>query len=323
MSKDASKEDGSGKSGPSTGAVLAAVAGSAALTVTKFVAFAFSASAAMLAEAVHSLVDTANNLLLYLGQRRSSRPPDPQHPFGYGKELYFWTLIVALVIFTLGGVVTVIEGVVRVVQPEELTGLTWNYAVLGLAAVFNGFSWAVALKEFLAGKGDRSLWQALKKAKDPTILTVLCEDSASLVGLVIAFLGLFLGDRLHLPALDGIASILIGLLLGAVAVGLAYQSKVLLVGETANDEVVNDVRALAEKDPDVEEIGDLLTMHLSPKDILLNLKIRLREGLSVPDLEGAVDRLEHAIRERHPDVKRIFIEPGPVAADNGSMERLD
>jgi cation diffusion facilitator family transporter len=273
-------------SGQSTTAVLASIAGTAAIASTKFVAAAFSGSAAMLAEGIHSLVDTGDSLLLYLGLRRSTRPPDRSHPFGYGMDLYFWTVIVALIMFAIGGCVTGVQGVRRVLQPEPLEHLGWNYAVLGIAAVFNAFTWAVALKQFLAGKGNESLWRGLQRVKDPSVLTILLEDSASLVGLAVAFLGLFLGDLFRAPALDGAASVIIGLLMGAVAVGLVYQSKTLLVGESANKEVVDDIRAQVEADPATEQVVDLLTMHFGPREILVNLKVRFRDGLGTRELGG-------------------------------------
>ncbi|HLJ92806.1 MAG TPA: cation diffusion facilitator family transporter [Gemmataceae bacterium] len=308
-------------SGPSTMTVLASVAGTSAITIVKFVAAGFSGSAAMLAEGVHSSVDTINSLLLYLGLRRSQKPADETHPFGYGLELYFWTLVVALLMFAVGGGLTIAEGIYHVLQPEELGSVGWSYTVLGLCMAFNGFTWAVAVKQFWVSKGNQGFWQAVRKAKDPTILTVLFEDSASLVGLVIAFLGIFLTRFFDLPALDGIASILIGVLLGGVAIGLVYQSKTLLAGESANEETVQSIRKLVQSDNAVEKIENLLTMHLSPEEILLNLKIRFRDGLPIRAVGEAVDRLEERLRAEHPELKRIFIEPGPLtAADANGAE---
>ncbi len=300
-------------SGTSTWAVLASTAGAGALTATKFTAAAFTGSAAMLAEGIHSLVDTGNCLLLYLGLRRSARPPDPSHPFGYGMELYFWTLVVALVMFAAGGVVTVGEGVLRIIKPNKLDHLGWSYAVLGLAAVFDGCTFAVAFRGFYKSKGEVAFWEGVRRVKDPSVLTVLLEDAASLVSVVIAFLGIFLGHRLSAPYLDGVASLLIGLLMGGVALGLVYQSKTLLVGESANEEVVAGVRAAVEADGAVDEIIDLLAMQLSPKDVLLNLKVRFHDGLSTHEVAAAVDRLEEALRGRHPEIRRIYIEPAPTA----------
>jgi cation diffusion facilitator family transporter len=301
-------------SGRSVTTVLASVAGAAALTAAKFAAAAFSGSAGMLAAAIHSLVGTGNCLLLYLGLRRSARPADASHPFGYGMELYFWTLLVALVMFATGSGVTIAEGIARVLKPTELDNPGWNYAVLALSALFDGFTWVVAFRDFRGRMGGDGFRRAVRKAKDPTVLTVLFEDTASLVGGLIAFLGIFLGSWLDAPVLDGIASILIGLLLGAVALGLVYQSKTLLVGESANQEVVDGIRAAVEDDEAVEEVVDLLTMQLSPQDVLLNLKVRFRGDLPAHEVGEAVDRLEHTLRDRHPEINRIFVEPAPSAA---------
>jgi cation diffusion facilitator family transporter len=298
--------------GQSTTVVLAAAAGSAAITVTKFVAGACSGSAAMLAEGVHSLVDTGNSLLLYLGLRRAGRPADESHPFGHGLEVYFWALIVALLMFTVGGVLTVSEGIFRLLRPEGLTNVTWNYVVLAVAAAFNGWTWHVGWRVFRAGAGDSGLWHGLRRSKDPTVLAVLLEDTASLLGLLLAFLGVFLGSLLDMPRLDAAASVLIGLLLGAVALGLVYQCKTLLLGESANRDVQASIRSLVEQDEAVEEVIDLLTMHFGPQEILLNLKVRFRAGMTTEEVGEVVDRLEKAVRERHPEVKRIFIEPGPL-----------
>jgi divalent metal cation (Fe/Co/Zn/Cd) transporter len=212
---------------------------------------------------------------------------------------------------SLGGVATIAEGAYRIAKPVKLTHLTWTYVVLGVAFAFDGWSWFVALRTFLAGKGDDSFWHGLVKAKDPTQLSVLFEDSASLLGILCAFLGITLGHWLELPQLDGAASVMIGLLLGAVAVGLVYQARTLILGESANRDVQDSIRSLVERDEAVEEVIDLLTMHFGPRDILLNLKLRFRAGLATDEMGEAVDRLERGVRERHPNVRRIFIEPGP------------
>jgi cation diffusion facilitator family transporter len=305
----------------SASTVLTSVAGSAAIAAAKFVAAAFSGSAAMLTEGVHSAVDTINSLLLYVGLRRSARPPDEQHAFGHGMELYFWTLLVALLIFAVGGGVTIAEGVVRLLRPAPLEHVGWSYAVLGIAAVFNTWTWAVAGRRFLRHKGDRTIWQALRRAKDPTVLTVLFEDTASLIGLALAFLGILLGQLLGLPVLDGVASILIGLLMATVAAGLVYQSKTLLVGETANDEVLDDIRSVVERDDAAREVVDLLTMHFGPHEVLLNLKLRFRDHLSTREIGEAVDRIEKEIRDRRPEVRRIFVEPAPSDGNGSRGER--
>jgi cation diffusion facilitator family transporter len=296
-------------SGQSSKAVFAATAASAAITLTKFLAALFGGSAAMLAEGIHSFIDTGDSLLLYLGLRRSSKPPDETHPFCYGPEVYFWSLIVAMLMFVVGGGVTIAEGVARIVRPSMPEHLGWSFAVLGLAAAFNTWSWVTALREFLAGKGDDGLWQGLEKIKDPTVVTVLFEDSASLVGVVLATGGLALAYWLEQPILDGIASLLIGGLMAAVAVGLIYQCKTLLIGESVNRSAQASLRSVVEADEAVAAVDQLNTLHRAPEDVLVNLKVRFRDGLSGHDLEKAVARLGQALRERHPEVKRLSIEP--------------
>jgi cation diffusion facilitator family transporter len=292
----------------SKSAVYAAIAGNLAIAVTKFIAASVTGSSAMLSEGIHSLVDTGNGLLLLLGIRRSRKPPDPDHPFGHGKELYFWTLIVAILIFAVGGGMSVFEGIVHLRHPSELNDPTWNYVVLALAAAFEGFSWSVAYRELRKTRGQRNLWEAFRASKDPTTFTVLVEDSAAMLGLLVAFLGVYFGHQFHNPYLDGAASIVIGIILGVVAIVLSHESKGLLVGESADPEVLASIRALAEADPAVERIGPPLTMHLGPHEVLLNLDIQFRKGMSAAEVEAAVDRLEKAIRAKHPEVKRIFIE---------------
>jgi cation diffusion facilitator family transporter len=295
-------------SSPSKLAILAAIAGNLAVAVTKFVAAAVTGSSAMLAEAFHSLVDTGNGLLLLLGLHLSRRPPDEGHPFGHGLELYFWSLVVAILIFGVGGGLSVYEGVRHLLHPAPPEDPTWNYIVLALAALFEGASWLVALKGFLATKGDGSLWEEVHGSKDPTTFLVLFEDSAALVGLLLAFLGICLGHWLGNPYLDGLASVLIGLVLAVVAAVLAFESRGLLLGESADPKTVAGIRALAEADPAVERVRRPLTMHFGPEQVLLNLDVQFRPGLSAPEVEQAVDRLEAAIRARYPQVKQMFLE---------------
>jgi cation diffusion facilitator family transporter len=292
--------------------IVAAVCGNLAVAVTKFVAAAFTGSSAMLAEGIHSLVDTGNGLLLLLGLRLSRRPPDETHPFGHGLELYFWTLIVAILIFAVGGGVSVYEGILHLVHPAPPGNPAWNYAVLGLAAVFEGAAWCFALRGFLAVKGEKGVWEAVHDSKDPTTFLVLFEDSAALLGLLIAFLGIFLGQLLDAPFLDGLASVLIGLILAAVAAVLAYECRGLLLGESADPKTVDSIRALVEADPAVEHVRRPLTMHFGPEQVLLNLDVQFRRGLSAAEVEAAVDRLETAIRARHPEIKHIFLEADAI-----------
>jgi cation diffusion facilitator family transporter len=288
--------------------IVAAMGANVAIAATKFVAAAFTGSSAMLSEGIHSLVDSGNGLLLLLGLRRSQRPADASHPFGHGKELYFWTLIVAIMIFAVGGGMSMYEGISHLFHPNPLRNPLWNYLVLGLAILFEGYSWTVAVREFRGTQHGQGVWRAIHTSKDPTIFTVLVEDSAALLGLLVALVGVFLGHQLENPYLDGVASMVIGGLLAVVAVLLAYESKGLLVGESAEAAVVAHIRAVTEADPAVEWIMPPLTMHLGPHDVLLNLEIKFREELSAAEIGAAVDRIEQNLRRWDPDIKRIFIE---------------
>ncbi len=290
-------------------AVYAAIVSNLIIAISKFAVAFLSHSSAMLSEGIHSVVDTGNELLLLLGVHRSKRPADKLHPFGYGKELYFWSLIVAILIFGLGGGMSMYEGISHLRHPSELRDVTWNYVVLGVAFIAEGTSWAVALRKLLARrkKGER-LWRTMRNSKNPAVYTVLAEDSAALAGIVVAFLGVFLGHTLRNPYLDGVASIVIGVILAAVALFLVLESKDLLLGESADAEIVQDIRRLAEADPAVVQVSRPLTMHFGPDQVLLNLDIEFRSELSAADVTAAVDRLEASIREARPNIKRIFIE---------------
>jgi cation diffusion facilitator family transporter len=294
-------------------AVYAAVGANLAIAASKFVAAGFTGSASMVAEGVHSLVDTGDGLLLLWGDRVSRKPPDEHQPFGYGKEMYFWTLVVALMIFAIGGGVTVVEGVRRLLDPELPENLGWSYGVLGVSAAFEGYSWRVAFRQLRESDGQKSLWLAVRSSKDPRTFAMLFEDSAALAGIAVAFVGLAIGHWLGSPYPDGIASIVIGVILAAVAVLLARESKTLLVGESAPPECVASIRALVEADGAIAKAPTLLTMQLGPEEILLNLGVEFRPGLSAEELVATVRRVEDAIRAKHPDVRRIFIEanPGP------------
>jgi cation diffusion facilitator family transporter len=300
--------------GSSRKAIFAAIAGNFAIAVTKFVAAGMTGSSAMLAEGVHSLVDTGNGGLLLLGIRRSSRPPDQQHPFGYGQELYFWTLIVAMTIFALGGGVSIYEGIHHLQHPSLPQNPGVNYIVLALALVFEGGAWFIALREFGHTKGRRGVWQTIRGTKDPTIFAVLFEDTAALLGLLVAFLGIFLGQVTGNPHFDGAASVVIGVILCSIAFLLARETKGLLMGESADPQVVRSIYRLAAARSEVERTGVPLTMHLGPTDVLVNLDVQFRPGLSAEEIERTVEELEGAIRAEHPDVGRIFIEAKTLRA---------
>lgn len=289
--------------------VYAALAMNAAIATFKFVAAALTGSSSMLSEGIHSTVDTANQALLLLGMHRSRRPPDRLHPFGHGKELYFWALIVAMVLFGVGGGMSVYEGILHVVHAPPLEDPTWNYWVLGASFVFESVSWVIGVREFRRAKHPGTgFLAAARRSKDPTVYTVVFEDSAAILGVVVAALGVIFSHRLGLAWIDGAASILIGLILSGVAVFLSYESKNLLVGESADPAEVEDLRRLAEADPAVRGVERPLTMQLAPREVLLNLALHFEPGLTLADVEAAIDRIEARIRSAHPDVKRIFVE---------------
>ena len=289
-------------------AIVAAIAGNLAIAVTKFIAGAFTGSSAMLSEGIHSVVDTGNGALLLLGVRNSKRPPDATHPFGHGGEIYFWSLVVAILIFALGGGMSVYEGVTHIRHPNLIGDPTWNYVVLALAIVFESISFYFALKAFRKEQGKQGVWQTIRGSKDPTTFTILFEDTAALLGLVVALIGIFLGHQLNNPYLDGAASITIGVILGIVAAFLAYESKGLLIGEGVNPQTLESIRAIAITDPAVAEIRNALTMHFGPHDVLLTLDIRFEKELTAAEIAAAIEELEKKIQVRHPDIKHVFIE---------------
>ena len=298
----------------SRGVVYAAIIANLSIAATKFFAAAMTGSSAMLSEAIHSVVDTGNQLLLLLGLKRSERPADDQFPFGYGKELYFWSLIVAILLFGAGGGMAVYEGVTHLLHPAPLADAFWAYVVLGASAVFEGISFTIAIRELRKRPGPPALWLRVHRSKDPAVFTVLLEDLAALLGIVTAFIGVLLSHLLNSPALDGVASIVIGLILAAAAVALAYESRGLLLGESASPEIVESVRQIASSDPAVRSVCALLTMHMGPQDVLLNLEIVLKSSVSAQEQLAAVARIEKSIRSHHSAIKRIFIEAHPPGA---------
>ena len=271
----------------------------------------------MLAEGIHSLVDTGNEMLLLLGIHRSAKPSDELHPFGHGKELYYWSLIVAIILFGIGGGMSVYEGITHILHPGEIHDPTWNYAILGIAFLAEGASWTIALREFLGKKHRKNFWTAFRASKDPSVYTVLSEDTAALAGILVAFLGIFFGHQLESPYPDAVASVIIGVILGAVAALLAYESKGLLVGESADPSVVSRIREIAVNDPGVHRVQRLLTMHLGPDQVLLNMDLEFSSDLAALDLPQVIARLEKRIRREYPQIQRIFIEVEPFPHRHG------
>lgn len=297
----------------STKVILAAFMGNSAIAATKFGASLYTGSSAMLSEAIHSLVDSGNQLLILFGYKRAARPATAQHPFGFGKEVYFWSFVVAVLLFSLGGGVAIYEGIEKIRHPHAVESAWVNFTVLGMAIMFESGSFYVAWKEFSKLRGDRPFMAAARACKEPGIFVVLFEDMAALAGLTIALVGLLLAEWLHLPWLDGAASVAIGLLLVAVAVFLARETKALLLGEAASAEVRADIARLALAHPAVQRVNELRTMHMGPRDILLGLSVDMHDTLTGADIEKAVNELEDAIRTAHPDIRRVFIETQDAA----------
>lgn len=299
----------------STIAVYAAIVGNLAIAIAKFLAAGLTGSSAMLSEGIHSLVDTGNGGLLLLGIRQSRKPPDKRHPFGHGKELYFWTLVVAFLIFGVGGGVSVYEGIRHLMHPQPLEDPTWSYVVLGIAAVFEAIVLGIAIHAFREAKGTNSTWREIRTTKDPTTFVVLFEDAAALLGLAAAFAGIYLGHRLNNPYFDGAASLVIGLLLMAVAWFLAYESKGLLIGEGATPETLRSIRTLAEADSSIERIQDPLTMYFGPHTVLLTMGVMFAAASSAQERTAAIARLEQRVRSQHPEIKHIFVEARSVTGE--------
>lgn len=303
--------------GGSKTAVIAAVVGNLIIAIIKFIAAAITGSSAMISEGIHSLVDTGNGGLLLLGMNRAKRPADEGHPFGHGKALYFWTLVVSVSIFGIGGGMSLYEGIshIRHVAPDAVLGdPTVNYIVLGIAVLVEGWSFSVAMREFIKAKGSQKSWEYIRTAKDPSTYTVVLEDSAAMAGLVFAFLGVFFGHLLGNPYLDGAASILIGLLLMAVAFVLAFETKGLLLGEGVDAATLADMRRRIEADPAVSGVGDILTMYMGPHDLLVNLGVQFEPGTSVEESRAAIGRIEADIAGAYPECTRIYIEAESLRA---------
>jgi cation diffusion facilitator family transporter len=289
--------------------ILAALAGNSLIAVTKFAAASFTGSSAMLSEAVHSLVDTGNQVLLLYGLRRASRPPDDEFPFGHGKEVYFWSFVVAILIFAAGAGVSLYEGIHQLAHPTPPKNFTVNYIVLGLAMLFEGAAWIFAFKEFSRAKGKWGLVEAVRRGKNPNLFVVLFEDSAAMLGLTVAGLGVFLTHITGHPVFDGLASIVIGLILGGTAIWLAYETKGLLIGESANSEVVEKIRAMASSMPAVEKVNEVLTLHMGPDFILVTISVDFRNDTTTGDVEESIAHLDSSIKRALPAVKRVFVEP--------------
>ena len=289
--------------------VYAALFGNLAIALVKFVAAYVTNSSAMLSEAIHSVVDTLNEILLLYGMKKSQQPANARHPFGYGRELYFWAFIVALMVFALGAIVSIYQGISHIYHPEEMQNPMINYIVLGIAILCEGTSWFVALKAFRKIKGKQGYFEAFRRSKDPTTFTVLFEDSAALIGLFIALIGIYLSHALNMPMLDGLASILIGVVLAISAILLARETKGLLMGETADPQLRHNVLMVAEQDPAVHSANGVLTEQMGAHQVLASLSLEFKDNLTSDDIEACVNRIEAQIKQLHPEIVALFVKP--------------
>lgn len=288
--------------------IFAALIGNSLISITKFGAAAYTGSSAMLSEGIHSLVDTGNQGLLLYGIKRASQPADEDFPFGYGKEIYFWCFIVAILIFALGGGISIYEGIKHLGNPEPISNPMINYIVLGLALVFEGAAWWFAFKEFGKQKGKWGYIEAIQRAKDPSIFVVLFEDSAAMLGLLVAFAGVALSQFTGILIFDSIASIIIGLILVGTSIWLAYETKGLLIGESANRVVVQEIKAILKEQASIGHINEVLTMHMGPDFILANISVDFVDSETADTIEKVIASIDQTIKQRHPEIKRVFIE---------------
>jgi cation diffusion facilitator family transporter len=300
-----------GSTDESVGTVLLAGSANLAIAIAKLVGGLVSGSTAMLAEAAHSVADTLNQIFLMAAIKRSQKPADAQHPFGYGMERYFWSLIAAVGIFVLGAGYSIFEGIKAVIHPEQLGGLLISYVVLGLGVLFEGSSWLKAIRQLRreAGKDGIGFFEHLRITPDPTAKTVAFEDTAALIGLVLAALGITLHHLTGQGFWDGGASILIGLLLVLVAYALGSQNMKALIGESLPQDTQDEIRRVIDESPGIDSVVELLTMRLSPEDVLVAARVDLDDDASVDELEHAADEVERRLREAHPEVRHLFLDP--------------
>ncbi len=289
--------------------VLAALAANLGIAVAKFVAATITGSSSMLTEGVHSVVDSGNQVLLLYGKHRAARPPDHFHPFGYARELYFWSFVVAILIFAVGAGVSAYEGYKHIVTPEELRDPLVNYIVLGVGALLEGTSWSIAVHQFLQAKGNMPVWQAVKDSKDPSSFVVLFEDSAALAGLAVAAIGVWASHHYADPRIDGVASVVIGGILGVVALLLARESKGLLIGERADPAIVERVRATIAAEPGVTRVNHVRTVHTGPESIFVAISADFDNAVTMGQAEGMIEDLETRLRGDEPRLASIYIRP--------------
>ena len=305
----------------SSRAIIAALIGNSLIAIAKFIAASYTGSSAMFSEGVHSVVDSGNQLLLLYGVKRSKKPADSNHPFGYGKELYFWSFVVAILIFGLGAGICFYEGIHKISSPQPVTNPIINYTVLGLAIIIEGWTCWVAATEFKKSKGDLGWVKAIRRSKDPALFTVLFEDTAALLGLLVALIALTLSESLNLPVLDAVASLIISFILAVTAGLLAFECKGLLTGEGAGEEVVKGINQIIDESQGIKHVNEVLTLHLGPEDILLNVSLDFEDNLSSGDVEEAISALESRIKGMFPEIRRVFIEAQGWGAHRSESNR--
>jgi cation diffusion facilitator family transporter len=315
--KDDNAAQQDGKDG-SRKVIYAAIIANLGIAVAKFVVAALSGSAAMLAEGIHSAVDTGNELLLLVGEKMAARMPDQHHPFGYGKAVYFWALLVALSVFSLGGGLSIYHGVQSLRHPEPIGDPSWNYTVLAVAAVFEAYSWNVSRRELNRfRRPGASLWQAVRASKDASVFTVFIEDSAALLGLLVAALGIGLGQLFDSPVFDPAASIVIGLLLIGAAFTLGRETGALLVGESMGQEQTRRLHDIFKNDPNIDRVIKLLTMQLGPDEVLLAAAVQFNRGMRIDEVEHAIEQLERKVESVFPTIHHIYFESGALRSAIG------
>jgi len=288
--------------------IYAALVGNGLIAIAKFVGASITGSAAMISEGIHSLVDCGNQVLLLFGLKQAAKPPDEQFPFGHGKEIYFWSFVVAILIFSVGAGISIYKGIHHILHPAPITNIMVNYIVLSAAIVFEGFAFAVAFKEFNKVRGKMSYFKAVTTGKDPTLFVVLFEDGAAMAGLIVAMVGIWIADTTGMYQFDGIASVVIGLILAGTAIWLAIETKSLLIGEAAQPEIVAGIREIINDFDMIDQVNEVRTVHMGPEYILATISADFKDETRAGDLERANAEMDRRIKAAFPKVKHTFIE---------------
>lgn len=288
--------------------IYGAILANLAIAISKFVAGFYTGSSAMFSEGIHSIVDTANGGLLLYGIKKSEKPADETHPFGYGKEIYFWSFVVAVLIFALGGGIAIYEGIHHIIEPSTVENVRVNYFVLGLAVVFEGTSLFVALREFKKIHGKRGLIASMRKSKDSSSFAIIIEDFGAIIGLVVALIGVFIGDVFDWQYADGLASVIIGIILTGMAIFLSVETKALLIGESMDVDSLSKMKSILNENTSVKEFGVIRSVHFGPIGVMVGVDVHFDDGYSLEEIETEINVLEFTIKEHIPEVKHVFIE---------------